>query len=158
MTKTLLIVGAGASKEAGLPTGAELKADIASRLNFVFDPDFGKLTGGDRMIVDALRRHTLAEDGSVNIEPYVEAAIRIHDSMPLVPSIDSFIDNHQGDETIETCGKLAIVRSILEAEKKSQIFTDPTSQFPKIDFNKIGTTWFTKFWMRLIPVSAEGDS
>ena len=153
--KTLLIVGAGASKEAGLPTGAELKADIASRLNLEFEDR--RQTSGDAEIVQALFRHTQAEDGSKKIEPYVEAAIQIHDAMPLAPSIDTFIDNHRGNERIETCGKLAIVRSILEAERNSEIFIAPQSRKPKIDFKKIEKTWFGMFW-KLLTDGARRDT
>ena len=36
--KTTIIVGAGASKEVGLPTGCELKKVIAEMLDYEFDP------------------------------------------------------------------------------------------------------------------------
>jgi NAD-dependent SIR2 family protein deacetylase len=36
-SKTLFVVGAGASSEAGLPTGYELKNKIAELLNFHFE-------------------------------------------------------------------------------------------------------------------------
>ncbi len=43
--KTLIIVGAGASKEVGLPTGEDLASEIAAMLEFRFD--FGRLVEGD---------------------------------------------------------------------------------------------------------------
>lgn len=42
--------------------------------------------------------------------------------MPQSISIDNFIDSHKGDKEIELCGKLAIVRAVLEAEAKSDAF------------------------------------
>jgi len=36
-SKTLFVVGAGASQEAGLPTGTELKSIIAEKLDITFD-------------------------------------------------------------------------------------------------------------------------
>ena len=48
--KTVFILGAGASKEVGLPTGSELKKLIAKNLDIEFDT-LGRFTGkGNRTI------------------------------------------------------------------------------------------------------------
>jgi hypothetical protein len=146
MTNTLLIVGAGAGTDADLPTGADLKADIAKKLNIRFDPH-GKRESGDPAIIEALYQHVGANPGSPAINPYVLAAQQIRVAMPLTLSIDSFIETRQGEEEIETCGKLAIVRSILEAESNSQMamHPHPMSVLPPINFAKFEQTWFNKF-------------
>ena len=114
-SKTLFVVGAGASKEAGLPTGNELTATIAKKVDIKFR-DFNDQFSGDFEIAAALRSHASDVDGPPgDINPYLPACWHIRDAMPQAISIDSFID-HQGDDKIEVCGKLAIVRSILEAQ------------------------------------------
>lgn len=64
--------------------------------------------------------------------------------MPQAISIDSFID-HQGDAKIELCGKLAIVRSILEAEKNSLLFIDERQAEATLNFTSIKNTWYNGF-------------
>ena len=64
--------------------------------------------------------------------------------MPQASSIDNFIDQ-QGDDKIELCGKLAIVRSILEAEKDSLLFLNGRERDPTLRFNDLEGTWYTYF-------------
>ena len=123
-SKTLIVVGAGASKEARLPTGNELTATIASKIDIRFS-EFSGQSSGDHEITAALKSHATDVDRQPGvINPYLHACRRIRDAMPQAISIDSFIEDHQGDEKIELCGKLAIVQSILEAERKSFLFFD----------------------------------
>jgi hypothetical protein len=73
-TKTLFIVGAGASREFGLPTGAELKAQIAHLLDIRYEHGFSQ-ESGDRLITEALKRHladpvTRRGDGGSPVEAY----------------------------------------------------------------------------------------
>ena len=162
--KTLIVIGAGASKEAGLPTGYELKQRIADLLDirFRFSPllriDAPEPTGDD-LIKDALneysRKHNPHSPGDIN--PYLNAAWRIRDAMPQASSIDTFIDNHHGDKEIELCGKLAIARSILEAEKKSLMYFDKTKDSANINFSSLVGTWFESFWHLLIENCSRDD-
>ena len=140
--KTLMVVGAGASKEAGIPTSQGLKENIAGYLKLQFE-DFGKRISGDDSIFEAL---TLAsgEQEPTNagwlLNQYLDAAWQIHTAMPQALSIDNFIDLHQGNEKIELCGKLAIVRAILHWERKSLLFTDPLQAYSKPDFKALEHT------------------
>ena len=141
-SQTLFIVGAGASKEANLPIGNELKSIIANKLSIKYD-DFGRgLVSGDRAIVDALKEHSRQAGGHGDINPYLDTCWHIRDAMPLAVSIDNFLDNHQGNEQIELCGKLAIVRSILEAERKSTLFWDDPDPHTYPDFKPLQGTWY----------------
>ncbi len=117
-SKTLFVIGAGASSEAGLPTGNELTGTIADKVDIKIEGYDGQISG-DVEIFRALR--SLAKDADGHIDEYLGACWRIRDAMPQASSIDAFIDN-QGDDKIELCGKLAIVRSILEEEQKSRLF------------------------------------
>jgi hypothetical protein len=51
--KSIIVVGAGASKEVALPTGEELKERIRTLLNIRFR-DFQKVSGDD-LVYEALR-------------------------------------------------------------------------------------------------------
>ncbi len=65
--------------------------------------------------------------------------------MPQAISIDNFIDAHQGDKKLELCGKLAIVRSILDAERASNLFLDTEKYEATIDYQSLEGTWFNLF-------------
>lgn len=65
-------------------------------------------------------------------------------------SIDNFIDSHRGNEAIALCGKLAIVRSIVEAEKKkSKLYVDQKNSHNKLRFADVENTWFNAFFQLL---------
>ena len=145
--KTVFIIGAGASNEAGLPTGYELKESIANVLNFEFEMGYRQIRGDDR-IVDALRVSVL-KPGTINrdisaIAHFLKAARQIHNAMPQASSIDNFINSHSGNKEIELCGKLAIVRTILEAEAKSHLFVGFEGN-QRLRFDRLDGTWFQSF-------------
>jgi len=143
--KTLVVLGAGASKEVGLPIGRELTSTIARLLNIEFD-DFNKQISGDRTIMDAIRLLVKQSAGSIDdINPYLHAAWRIRDAMPQAASIDSFIDAHNDDRKIELCGKLAVVRSILSAERDSRLYFDKSVGESGIKYHLVRDTWFGSF-------------
>lgn len=144
--KLLFIVGAGASNEAHLPTGYELKQKIANLLN----------TGGHRRLLEdsCIQSAILAyvnqpEIKEKDFNQYMRAARRIRDAMPQAISIDSYIDTHNDDKKIELCGKLAIVRSILDAERDSLLYVDGSNIYNRINFNGLENTWYANF-MKLL--------
>ena len=65
--------------------------------------------------------------------------------MPVALSIDNYIDAHQGDENIKLCGKLAIVESILESEKNSNLYVKD-SAYSTINFHKLEKNWYTSLF------------
>ena len=148
--KTLYIVGAGASSEAKMPTGNELKDKIAKYLDIRFEHGGFSQLSGDAYIVSALRIHAKQEGidrGDIN--PHLHAARRIRDAMPQAISIDNFIDTHSDDKKIELCGKLAIVRSILDAEKNSMLYIDNPNNYNKLNFSSLKKIWYSSFMMLL---------
>lgn len=145
--KTVIVIGAGASNEAGLPTGYELKSKMTTLLDLQFD--YGRLKKGDSTINEALRLHRKNSDDN-ELTAYVHAARHVRDAMPQAISIDNFIDAHSGDKKIELCGKLAIVRSILTAERQSLLHFDRTrSDHLHPDYRKLEETWYNKFFQLL---------
>lgn len=137
-SKTVFVIGAGASKEVGFPLGAELRHIISSKLNFNIDGSMG-----DKNIFKYLQM----QRGKFN--EYFEASQKIKNGILLADSIDDFIDFHQSD-SITICGKVAIAASISEAERKSKLYVDPDNVYDKINFKAIGDTWYTKFYSLLV--------
>ena len=77
------------------------------------------------------------------------ASERIRGALPLALSIDSLIDTHAGNEEVELCGKLAIVRAILEAEKKSLPYVNVQDPDAKLNYSALAKTWFSSFFQLL---------
>lgn len=71
--------------------------------------------------------------------------------MPQAISIDNFMDDHRKDKAIETCGKLAIVRTILQAEANSTLFIKQQDRdIWQLPFVELESTWFGSFFKQLI--------
>ena len=145
MPKTLMVLGAGASHEPGLPIGNELKGRIAELLDIRFDDGGRTLQSGDVRIVEALRLHV---QPNRDINPHCHAACHIAAAMPLAISIDNFLDAHRGDKKIELCGKLAIVQTILAAERRSLLYHDETTRQP-FSHDQVCNSWFNSFFQLL---------
>ena len=146
--KTVFIVGAGASKEVNLPVGAELKESIANVLDFNLDS--GQLTGGDSIIFTTLQ--TVARQGNPsppNFDHFIKAAWQIRNAMPQAISIDNYIDTLYQEGPIELCGKLAIVLTILQAEKSSKLFIDQNHRIYQLNYPLLVNTWYISFWQLL---------
>jgi hypothetical protein len=146
----VLVVGAGASKEANLPVGSELKQKIAQVLDIRYD-NFGvNRISGDSIIAEALQHHVAANcPKRTDISSYLESAWRIRDAMSLAISIDNFIDSHREEEKIAFCGKLAITRCILDAEAKSALQVDRRNIYNTIKFSSLVDTWYNSFFQVL---------
>ena len=76
--------------------------------------------------------------------------------MPQSISIDNFLDAHQGDRKLVFCGKLAIVRAILEAERSSLLYFDARNPNGRMKFSEISNTWFTALF-RLLTENCRPD-
>lgn len=117
---TAFIVGAGASFEVGLPTGAQLVKKICESLKSR-DISINGSIWADQEIIDATVK--LSRIGQLDTNSYIKecsaACRKIYTALPGALSIDNFLNSHQGDRTIELCGKLAICKAILVAENES---------------------------------------
>lgn len=144
---TVFVVGAGASADFEIAVGDGLKAKIADLLNFYFSA--GQLQRGDPQIAEALNRHAqLANGNSFSWQNVVPKARLISGAMPNAISIDNFIDAHRGDEEVEVCAKIGIVKAILAEESRSKLALLSKEQ-ESFDFGKVATTWLIKFFQML---------
>jgi hypothetical protein len=144
--RTLFVVGAGASVDAGLPLGRRLAEIIAAKLKFEID-SFGrpKSAGDNELVGQFVHQH------QKNLGPCIAAFRTIRKGVLLSNSIDDFLNIHNSDERIVEFGKATIVRTILEAEKKSKLFVDPQRAHAPLDFTKIDGSWYLKFVRLLGP-------
>ncbi len=143
--RTLFIIGAGASCEVNLPAGKGPRKAIASCLNMKFDR--GQLISGSPYIADALGQSLRRKGQSPNINAHFHAARSISNGIYQATSIDSYMDAHRGNEEIDLCGKLAIVQSILEAERSSTLFANIGAA---ISHEALEDTWYAKLFQLLI--------
>jgi hypothetical protein len=135
--KTLFVVGAGASKEVGLPDGSGLAAKIAEKLNIRFAA--GEIVSGDADLY-----HQVSQKHPQDHQHYQPVARTIAGGLPLANSIDDYLDLHSDNAPLVRMGKVAIVKAVLEAERGSKLYIDRREQRP-IDFTLLSPTWFVKF-------------
>jgi len=133
-------VGAGASKEAGLPTGAELTDIIAEKLNLTYGDAFMPSKTGDDQIEATLQDYARTHQLDYN-NTLLPAALKIRNAMPQASSIDTFIDHNRQNPYIALCGKVSIVQSILEAERASSLNFDGRKG-EQFDPSKLQHSWY----------------
>ena len=146
MTKeTVYIIGAGASCEAGLPSGEKLKDEIVKLLDFRYHSARLKQPE-DSDVLSAIRR---LDSKDYEFNHYFDACQHICRCMPLAKSIDSFLDTQRGNEKLAVCGKLAIAKSIINAEAVSLLKKNLEAQSQSIEFSELENTWYPLFFRSL---------
>nr|WP_295237846.1 SIR2 family protein [uncultured Brevundimonas sp.] len=113
MSKTVFVLGAGASKDLDnhFPTGAELAAEIQQTLT-----DQKTRYWQNRADIGPLLQALLATGLG---DPEWKALERIRTGIVTAESIDEFIDEYSEMARLADIGKLAIVQCILQAEARS---------------------------------------
>lgn len=148
---TVLILGAGSSKEFNLPTGTELAQNISSRL-FLAHDDMGDRRIGDDYIDRAIR---------INVEDHQErgrystSALSLSLAMNQFRSVDEAIWTHGADPRVVKLGKMAIVESILFAEKKSTVAQLEDRSRARAISSALGETWIGKLFQFMTGVRRE---
>jgi hypothetical protein len=128
---TVFIVGAGASAEYRMPIGAELKQQIAEHLNFeepTRDSEFFEI------IINKFGK---------DAERYQRAAVDLSRLIGEFDSIDEALHWFSGRRETLIVGKAAIVREILHAERRSQLFDAVNPEMAREE--DYGQTWLSPF-------------
>jgi hypothetical protein len=137
--RTLFVLGAGASHEAGLPCGADLALKISDKLDIQINGS--NLAGnGD----GSLFQH-VANARSNRTRQLLEAAALIRDGIHLSHSIDDFLDLHRENDDLIFLAKATITKCILEAERASSLWYDDSNSYNTINFRDLHSTWYAKF-------------
>jgi hypothetical protein len=142
--RTLFILGAGSSYEAGLPVGVDLAKIIREKMDVRFERFTEPIGSGDYDLYTHIV-HTDRQHG----DAFWQAAQRIEAGLGFAQSIDDFLDQHRSDSYVNLYGKAAIVRSVLEAEAKSKFYFDRHAEGDAFDPDKFADTWFAKFMYML---------
>lgn len=146
-TKTLFIVGAGASFEVGLPLGADLTTRIANALDFRSSRGASSERDLVRAAISVLcKRPNAARDAN----GLFAKASQISRALATAASIDVFIDNHSHDSDVAIIGKLGIAACLIEAERNSMLC--PPHPASPINLAGVPDNWF----VRLFHILAEG--
>lgn len=145
------VIGAGASKEVGLPIGDKLKEQIAATLKFNANGSVGGNSTVREAMYKMLQKH---KEPSANIDTYFSASKLISDAMAQAESIDNFIDSHRSNVVVSRCGKLAIAACILKAERASSLWVNNSNRKNTINFDSCASTWFSALF-KLITQNAE---
>jgi hypothetical protein len=136
-SKTVFVVGAGASKEAGLPIGSELTTKIADLVNL--EVEFDRVISGDQEIYKALVQ-LVRSDTSWGNNDLLSSGEQLADAMRLAQSIDTFLQSHSSNREFVLLGKLGIVRAIGQAEAASLLASRQPGE--PSDLSKLSKTWY----------------
>src|SRR5690606_29194855 len=112
--------------------------------------------GGDNDIYWAVKG-ILEQRGERDPNPLFHAGQAISRGMSQAISIDNFLHTHGHDENIVLMGKLGIAAAILEAERKSKIYSRHEGGRDQIDFSDIPHTWHSVFVKMLLEQSVRRD-
>lgn len=155
--RTVFVIGAGANVEIGMPSGELLKRRIADVLDF--NPQEDGMYKGDEILYYAINLQCRQNDyvNTTMLDNFVDAAKNISKSMSLSSSIDNFIESRKLEPKIMSCGKLAIVKSILVAEHDCALPLDydhPISRidevFEKEKESKINKSWYSPLFQKIV--------
>jgi hypothetical protein len=137
----VFVIGAGASAEFGLPTGAEMKHRIA--LSHNFNRDQSGLIIGNRNIFEMMGAR-FGQDSAVRQQQATDLATKIIE----FESIDEALHWFSAQRDIVAIGKAAIVWEILQAEQSSKLFNAQNPDM--IREIKYDDTWLSYFLSMLV--------
>ncbi len=146
-SKTLFVVGAGASAEVNLPTGAGLTTRIAQYVTRAFQASDGDADPIGAAMHRSLLQHA-GQSGHRSLDLLVETSLKLTSAMTLSASIDNYVDAHRNDPAIELIAKVSIAAVLIDAERQSLLYsqTDTDDHF---SFAKIADTWYVRFFRLL---------
>jgi hypothetical protein len=133
--KTVFVLGAGASFEAGMPLGVQLANRISSLLDIKWDVDGRRVKGENDFVTMLTMNGYSAND--------IEEISALSNGIRFARSIDEYLDRFKDPATTKL-GKLAIAYSILYAEKDSK-FSVERHEKDTLETSTIADTWYLWF-------------
>jgi hypothetical protein len=145
-TTTTIVIGAGAGIDVGMPLGKDLAKQIRQVVDIRYDGGIRHIGAGDLKVFEEFRRKFPEE-----IVDYQHAGWLLRDGLLTTDSIDDFLERHMENSKVVSFGKAAIVRCILNGEKRSPLYWDRgTSQH--FDLKRTEDNWH----LRLFRMIARG--
>lgn len=146
--KTILVLGAGASKEFGLPLGVDLIGIVKDKVDFRWEYGSKRVGTGDDYILQALTES--AKDRGVDRNVYTRACGKLRGGIEFSLSIDNYLHSHSNDSELIIIGKIAIAKSILDAERRSKIYFDVNNNNQRFSVDNVSSSWIYHFIKILI--------
>lgn len=145
--RTTLVIGAGTGFDIAMPTGADLVTKIKADVNIKFEGGTRKVSGDDLILLH-LRR--IARERKSDLNTLLAKGRNIASGIHHAGSIDTYIHKHDDDPLIALVGRLAIIKSILEYERRSDLYVDK-SKWPLTFQNadKVHNSWLSVLWQLL---------
>jgi hypothetical protein len=140
-SRTVFVVGAGASFELGFPLGWELKERIGKMTDFRFQ-DGSQLSSGDPAIHQVL--HSSYRRAQTDPNRAYQSGRAMSAALPLAISIDNYLEAHSTDEHAQAVGKLGIVRAILQAEGKTNLAIRRGRSRTNFSDTTLQASWLTR--------------
>lgn len=137
-TPTVFIVGAGASRELGMPLGYQLTEMIETALDFRSNRGVDasrELVRGALSLIAKLRRD--------EIEGLFAHANSVSEGLGSAPSIDAYIHNHSADAKTALVGKVGIAACLVTAEGNSDLAAG-RGQPP--DLSRVKDSWLPRLF------------
>ncbi len=153
--KTTFVVGAGASKELGLPLGEKLKSEIVPLIDIRFD-DWNNIESGDLSVVAALDEFCRTEP-ELSLNHMLRKCWLLRDALPAAISIDNLLDAHRDDPHVAFVGKVAIAKAILAAERSSDLFWDNRHE-RTFKLEKASGSWLIPLFQKLTENVPKADA
>jgi len=122
---TTFVVGAGASKEFGLPDGSELRNQIRTMVRRM-DGATQQLSQSSDWLPNVAQWRGLQPSPDV----LYTAAPKLVDALQTSLSIDDCIYTHSDDRGVEILGKYCIAKTILSSERNSCLTPTPRNNSP----------------------------
>ena len=142
---TLFVVGAGASKEVGLPLGGLLVDSISQALHFELSTIGFAVGSGNSTIYNAITEKYF----QINRANIFKSCREMSIALKHATSIDAYLDDFRDDDILVTCGKIAIAHIIAHAELSSSMAVDFSNIYNKPPWDNCGNTWYPKFFAML---------
>jgi hypothetical protein len=148
--KITFIIGAGAGVDVSMPMGDRLAQDISAMLVVQDENGFSPRV-----------RHNgiasfISRDSAAKAE-YLKAAADISDGIYHAKSIDDFLESHLNNNPILKIGKLSIAARILEEEKTSKLFVDPSNIYNSLNNRLLAKSWFSVLAKLMFSGQKPGD-
>ncbi|MBV9460013.1 MAG: hypothetical protein JO141_21210 [Bradyrhizobium sp.] len=152
--QTVIVIGAGAGVDIDMPVGSKLAGEIAEDTNF--RTDAGKRLGGDERVWAASVQ--MAKLVGIDQSSTLVAGRSIARGITYAQSIDNYVHAHSDKEIIKIVAKNAIVHRILEAERNSALFIDPSARGLFKKEEKVSQSWLQPFFTTLQDGIVEADN
>jgi hypothetical protein len=133
-----LIVGAGASYDKyGLPLGGQLASGIANDTNFRFEHIVNRPVQGDADLFDSIIYRNFSHD-KAKLDLYTDAGHKLSAALGSTISVDDALYQLSEYPEAVQLGKICVMRSILKAERNSNLRIDPRTGQLEPDAGKDG--------------------